>query len=238
MYRSLSVLFLGFMLSGTSFAGISLDSTRLVFSEGKAQQGQSIGVTSSKKSEVPYLVKAQLLTSPDGESAGTPFVVSPSLFRLEPGMTNQLRIMQTRSGLPRNKESVFYLRVVAMPAGDNSTQEPSQTLGGALIVSTASVIKVFYRPAGLAESQQQAMKSLQFSRQGQHFKVYNPSPYFITLASMTVGDSKVPLSVKQQNTMLAPFSSQTYAVKFASGSVKWKAINDFGGVEEFQGEVQ
>ncbi|MTC48279.1 fimbria/pilus periplasmic chaperone [Providencia alcalifaciens] len=238
MRRALSGLFLLILFSSAAVAGISLDATRVVFRETMALQGQSIGVTSSKQSSTPYLVRAQIVTSPDGISADTPFVVSPSLFRLEPGMTNQMRIMQRSGNLPQDRELVYYLRVVAQPAGKNNTKETGRTLGGALVVSTASVIKVFYRPSGLSVSMQQAMASLQFSRKGQHLYVYNPSPYFISLSSLTVGGQNIPVSVKKQNTMLAPFSGLNYQENPPVGQVTWKAINDYGGTEVFHGELR
>ncbi|ENY6786358.1 MULTISPECIES: fimbrial biogenesis chaperone [Providencia] len=216
-----------------------MDSSRLIFSAADQANGQSIGVSSSAKSPAPYLVKAQVLGDVRGDKTDTPFSVTPSLFRLEPGGTNQLRILKTgNQALAKDKESLFYLRVIALPAGQGSELAPKTEVGGAVTVSTGSVIKLFYRPVGLSQTQQQAMAGLQFTQQGQTLRVANPSPYYVTLTSLTVGGKAVAVSARQQNTMIAPFSQMTYPSTGTSGNVTWQAINDFGGVEKFNGKIQ
>lgn len=223
----------------SAVAGISLDASRLIFSAADQANGQAIGVSSSAQSPAPYLVKAQVLGDVRGDKTDTPFSVTPSLFRLEPGGTNQLRILKTgNQALAKDKESLFYFRVIALPAGQGSELAPKTEVGGAVTVSTGSVIKLFYRPAGLSQTQQQAMAGLQFTQQGQTLRVANPSPYYVTLTSLTVGGKAVAVSVRQQNTMIAPFSQMTYPSTGTSGGVTWQAINDFGGVEKFNGKIQ
>lgn len=108
------------LLSATSVAGIAIDSTRIIFQAADDTTGKSVGITSSSGSLTPYLIKAQILKTPAGEQADTPFLVTPSLFRLEPGSTNQVRIMKKNTALPQDKESVFYLRAIATPAGEKT----------------------------------------------------------------------------------------------------------------------
>ena len=220
-------------------AGISLDSTRVVFSSADIANGQLIGITSSATSSTPYLVKAQVLGDVNGNQIDTPFSLTPSLFRLDPGATNQLRILKTGSQvLTKNNESLFYLRVMALPAGKGNEFDSNAELGGTIKVSVGSIIKLFYRPEGLSMTHQQAMSALQFSQQGQDLRVINPSPYYVTLTSIKVEGKAVSLSSKQQNTMLSPFSQMIYTDTNVVGPVTWKAINDFGGTETFNGTVQ
>lgn len=240
IYRSASASFLGFYLFCTSaFAGISMDSSRLVFPASSGVQGQVIGVTSNAQSTVPYLVKAQVLGDVQGSNLQTPFSVTPSLFRLEIGATNQLRIIKTGDQLlPNDKESLFYLRVMALPAGQKNNNTPLANTGSSLVVSTGSIIKLFYRPQEFSISQKQAMSSLQFSLQGSALKVNNPSPYFITLSSLSVGGKKINIDVNHENTMIAPFGSLTYPEVNIAGKVTWQAINDYGGKEKFNADIQ
>lgn len=241
VYRSLwfSLISMCLFCINSAMAGISLDSTRIVFSAANGAQGQLIGVTSSMQSSSPYLVKAQVLADVEGAQTQTVFAVAPSLFRLEPGTTNQLRVLKTgNQALPKDRESIFYLRVMALPAGQGDLSAPKAELGGAITVSTGSVIKLFYRPSGLALAPQQAMAALTFSRQGTGLSVSNPSPYFVTLSSLKIGGKSVPLSIRAQNTMIAPFGSITYPGINSVGQVTWEAINDFGGKELFHGTVQ
>ncbi|EKT60164.1 molecular chaperone [Providencia sneebia] len=239
-YRSLQAfLCVGYFTCASAIAGIYLDNSRIIFSSADTTQGQTIGISNSASSASPYLVKAQVLGDIQGTQTQTPFSVTPSLFRLEKGMKNQLRILKTgQTPLPKDRESVFYLRVIALPAGVDSDNPPKSEVGGAVIVSTGSVIKLFYRPQGLPISQQQAMSALQFSRQGSVLNVKNSSPYFITLSSLTVGEYKVPMSVQTQNTLIPPFGEMHYPNVNIGGNVTWRAINDYGGTEEFHGVVQ
>ncbi|HIC8852873.1 TPA: fimbrial biogenesis chaperone, partial [Klebsiella pneumoniae] len=141
-------------------------------------------------------------------------------------------------GLAKDRESLFYFRSVAMPAGGKQSASPSSVVGGSLQVSTATVVKLFYRPGGLALPQQQAMGMLQFSSTGQGLRVTNPTPYYITLADLKVAGVRVPLSAVAGNTMIAPFGAQLYARAPHQGRVEWKAINDYGGTEVFHGSVR
>lgn len=86
--------------------------------------------------------------------------------------------------------------------------------------------------------QQQAMESLIFTRSENGITVYNPSPYYITLNSLKIANTVIPISVKQGNTLIAPMSRQTYSRAPQQGAVEWTAINDYGGMGVFHGKVQ
>lgn len=238
-YSMYCVLASLWFVSISAFAGISLDGTRIIFPASSSNQGQSIGVTSSQQSTVPYLVKAQVLADVYGEQQQTPFSVTPSLFRLEPGNTNQLRVLKTgQETLPQNKESIFYLRVIAVPAGTKGETNSKTELGGSITVSTGTIIKLFYRPEGLSMTHKKAMSSLQFLRRDNALLVKNPSPYFITLSSLSIDGKALAVSVRKQNTTIAPFSEMSYPDMNALGKVTWQSINDYGGTELFHGSVQ
>ncbi|CNI73477.1 fimbrial biogenesis chaperone [Yersinia intermedia] len=219
-------------------AGISADATRIIFQASEVARGESIGLTSSATSLSPYLVKTQVTRDVQGQAVQVPFVTTPSLFRLEPGTTNQVRIMKTPGDLPHDRESLFYFRAVAMPAGLADSASPSPAVTGALQVATATVIKLFYRPVGLAIPQAQAMGQLQFAASKQGLKVTNPTPYYITLNSLRVNSTPVRLRVEDYSSMIAPYSSAWYRGAPQQGTVAWTTINDYGGTEVFHGTVQ
>ena len=186
----------------------------------------------------PYLVKAQILENPYRDMGETPFIVTPSLFRLEPGATNQIRIMKKNVALPQDKESVFYLRTIAIPTSEKGLSQSQSNIGGTVQVSTGNIIKLFYRPDNLNMTQKQAMQSLKFSQTRDGVKVSNPSPYYISLDTLKIANKNVSLSMKQNNSMIAPFSSYSYSNTPQQGTVEWKAINDYGGTEVFHGQIQ
>lgn len=205
----------------SAFAGISIDSSRIIFQSSDDARGRSVGVTSSVSSVAPYLVRAQVSRDIEGNNVQTPFITTPSLFRLEPGSTNQVLVVKKpgADGLATDRESLFYFRSVAMPAGEKQSASPSSVVGGSLQVSTATVVKLFYRPGGLALPQQQAMGMLQFSSTGQGLRVTNPTPYYITLADLKVAGVRVPLSAVAGNTMIAPLGLSYMRVRRIRGGL-------------------
>ncbi|WP_312872021.1 fimbrial biogenesis chaperone [Serratia fonticola] len=226
------------LATAPAMAGISADATRIIFMASDAKWGKSIGLTSSAASLSPYLVKVQVTRDMQGQPTQVPFVITPSLFRLEPATTHQVRLMKTPGNQPQDRESLFYFRSVAMPAGTADTSSSRPAVSGALQVATATVIKLFYRPDGLAMPQPQAMSKLQFSAGKQGLNVTNPTPYYITLHRLRVGNTPVTLRVDDGSSMIAPYASTTYHNAPRSGTVEWTAINDYGGMEVFHGTVQ
>lgn len=223
----------------SSSAGVTLAATRLVISDNRDGGGGSgsIGVQSSASSIRPYLVRSQVSSDIEGKETQVPFVVSPALFRLEPGNTNQVRVVKTGGALPSDKESLFYLNVAALPASPTSTQTEFSAPEGALNVATGNIIKVFYRPNKLPVTQKEAMGQLQFTAVGRQLKVTNPTPYYITLGSLTVNDKPVNIRKSREQNMIAPYGSTLFAEAPLTGSIRWQTINDYGGREDFYGSV-
>uniref|UniRef100_UPI003003E692 fimbrial biogenesis chaperone n=1 Tax=Pectobacterium carotovorum TaxID=554 RepID=UPI003003E692 len=106
MMRTFQQACVGFILASMGItsanAGISIDSTRVIFEASDHARGQSVGVSSTDSSTSPYLIKAQVTRDIEGKHAQTPFVTTPSLFRLEPGSTHQVLIVkkQARTSYP------------------------------------------------------------------------------------------------------------------------------------------
>lgn len=226
------------LVAAPTMAGISADATRIIFLASDAARGKSIGLTSSAASPSPYLVKTQVTRDMQGQAALVSFVTTPSLFRLEPDSTHQVLLMKPPGDLPQNRESLFYFRAVAMPAGPDGTFSPNSAVSGSLRVAAATVIKLFYRPDGLTMPQWQAMGKLQFSAGRQGLKVTNPTPYYITLNSLRVNNTPVTLRVEDGSSMISPYASTHYRVAPHQGAVVWEAINDYGATEVFHGTVQ
>jgi P pilus assembly chaperone PapD len=200
-------------------AGISLGQTRLVYQQGTAAQSLSIRNTGDDF----YLVEAAV-TDWVSNRPTSDFSVLPPLFRLESNSDNVLRVVRTGGNLPQDRESVFHLRVNAIPGSQN--KQTAAKGGASLAISLGMGIKLFYRPDGLSMTPEEAAKTLTFSRQGQEVLVNNPTPYYLTLARLSLGG--VSVNLDNSPAMLAPFSRQRYPS--ASGErAEWEVINDYGG---------
>jgi fimbrial chaperone protein len=216
--------------AATQAAGFGVDSTRLIYPQGDTSISATIRNT---ETNIPYLVKAEISRSVASNKAAE-FDVIPPLVRLNPGSTNHLRIVaRDISHLPSDRESVFWFRTTAIPASQQPDMaKQMEHTQGALRFGVGSIIKLFYRPAGLPGSSDDAQRGLKFTRTAKGIQVNNPSPYFVSFASVSVGEKKLPLSTPEQK-MIAPFASYTWTVSGATGTVKWKTINDGGGIHAF-----
>lgn len=238
--KVVSALSLFFFASTLSYAegGLSLSQTRVIFNAGD----NSAKVTINNNSDRVYLVNSRVLPSPDASRQSTeamPFMVTPPLFRLEKESRNTVLIGKNNtSALPVDRESVFYLSFLAIPSVKKNAVVETDTDDQAGMTSTQvslgirTVIKLFYRPSGLAMPAVTAPGKLTFEMKGKALVVNNPTPYYVTLAQLRLNGQNV--GVRDQGAMVAPYASQTYQVKGTgpANKVQWSVINEFGGVSE------
>lgn len=204
------------MLSIVAHAGIVMGGTRVIFEEGKKEA--SISVT-NREEKIPYLVESWIENFDQANHDREPFIVTPPLFRLDAGKESVLRINYLGMSLPTDRESVFWLNVKSIaPMPRDSSNE--------LQVNIKSKFKLFYRPKGLAGKPSDAWRQLTFHHEGNQLIAHNPTPYFISLYSLSVANHAI-----KDPGMIGPFADHYWHVT-DSGAVTWSAINDFGGITE------
>lgn len=208
--------------------GFSLGGTRVIYDGSKREA--TITVINSAK-DAPFLAQSWVdsyvptgdakRVSPDSRGK-PPFLVTPPLYRQDQGK-NMLRIVRVGGQLPTDRESVYWLNVKAIPA-------VSPLLKGKNTLQFAYVlrIKLFYRPEGITGDAGSAYKNLTFTRKGNILTARNPTPYYITLNTLTVGGAEV----KDTTPMVPPLGEQQYTLPASAsgGTVKYKALNDHGGI--------
>lgn len=213
--------------NAASNGGVIIGNTRLVYMEGASSLSVLL---KNKSSDLPYLMKVKISESPEGKG-NTPFFVSPPLFRLNADSDGVVRIVGDGRNLPRDRESVFYFTATSIPSTNPLARGNSDGyLSGGIVLSTSSVIKLFWRPKGLASSSEEAIKALKFSVTGGDVMAKNDSPYYVSLASLKIGGKSVDLDGKTGPEMLAPFSQGIWHVRNHSGRVEWFGVNDLGGI--------
>lgn len=228
------ILSLSLFLIQPAMASIGIGASRIIFAE--SDSSQSININNRSQNQ-PYLINVGISESLSAKSTNSVFMSTPALFRIEPDSMNKIRILKKSNSLPKDKESVFYLNIMAIPTGKTGQDSNDDKVGGTLQVATGNTLKLFYRPDGLPITHKEAMGKLQFSKEGQGVKVSNPTPYFISLNKLLIDGSKVKLDVIKGTSMIAPFASNTYPVPAGKGKAEWAAINDYGGVEKFSSTV-
>lgn len=216
-----TVFIIMLMCIPAGYAGVMINTTRVIFPGN--QDNTVIQLTNS--GEIPSLVQSwadegDINSSP--ETTGAPFMVVPPVTRIAGGGGQQLKIRITENSLPHDRESVFYLNVVDIPAKTAAT-------GNTLQFALRTRIKLFYRPDDLPLPPDDVPEQISVSLSGETLILKNPSPYYFTLSALVSGGDNTPSHIS--TVMLAPYSESrvAYAGHLSAGeSVTLISINDKG----------
>ncbi|TLU70013.1 molecular chaperone [Enterobacter sp. MF024] len=212
--KTLAILFLSLGYSLSAHAGVVMGGTRVVYPQG--QREVAFSITNMEK-ETPYLIQSWIENFSSTDKSAPPFVVTPTLFRLDAEQKNTLRISYLGTPLPSDRESVFWLNVknIAPTRKANSNK---------LQINVKSKFKLFFRPSGLKGDAALAYKQLKFTCSGNRLTVKNPSPWFVSFYRVKVGNTEL-----NDPGMVDPFAERSWNTSCA-GAISWQAINDFGGL--------
>lgn len=233
-FRHLILLFFTLSLFPECYANVVIDTTRVIYPVDKKE----VIVTLSNPTSKPYLVQSWL---DDGDESQTPseiqvpFAVLPPISRIDGGKGQTLRIFYSGEALPQDRESVFWLNVLAVPGKPGSDENYLQ-------FAFNNRIKLFFRPADLAGNANSAPGKLRWIKTASGYQASNPTPYYISLTSvvLTVSGEKY----KAESKMIAPFTQQEFSFVGANlqsperKSMQVKAVNDHGAVNPFQWNVE
>ncbi|WP_325930814.1 molecular chaperone [Leclercia adecarboxylata] len=206
--------------------GVSIGGTRLIYLSSEQEADISVQNTNP---DAPVLIQSWV--SDIGDNNKSPFIVTPPLFRLDAGNTNDLRVIQTTGQLAENKETLFILNIKVIPENAGGTNT------NILQFAIKNQLKLIYRPVGLPGSSLQAAKNLHWSKNGNQLHAVNPSPYYVTVTSFNCGGQEVKTSV--DHSVLAPGGSQDYTVPSAgtAHNISWNTLDDFGAPEHFSSSL-
>ena len=203
-------------LSLQAKAAVALGATRVVYPAGQKQV--QLAVTNNDEKST-FLIQSWVENSA-GQKDGR-FVITPPLFSMQGKKENTLRIIDaTNNQLPRDRESLFWLSVKAIPAMDKS-----KTNDNVLQLAIISRIKLYYRPSGLSVAPEKVAESLRFKRQPGKLIISNPTPYYATVTELNAGTRKL------NNTLVPPLGEASVDLPADAGSqVTYRTINDYGAL--------
>lgn len=197
-------------------AGIALNSTRIIYPQDAKQINVAIRNTSDKNT---YLVQSWVEDKSGKKTSD--FVATPPLYTSGPRNENVLRLMYTGQELPRDRESLYFFNTKSIPSIDKKDLEGKN----ALIVAAVTRIKLFVRPAGLPMSPDAAPAALTFAREKQQLSITNPTPYYLTLTDLKLGQQKLP------DVMVAPLDKALLPLpESKENELSFSTINDYGAV--------
>ncbi|MDH0337520.1 fimbrial biogenesis chaperone [Metapseudomonas otitidis] len=208
-------------------AGIVVNGTRFIY---PAKQ-QEIGVRVSNDGDKPSLVQVWIdRGDPEirPENAEAPFVMTPPLFRVDPGKGQSVRVSFTGEPLPKDRESVFWLNLLDVPP------MPSED-GNYMQFAIRTRVKLFYRPEGLPGRPDRAIEQVAWSLASIDGKpvlrATNRSAYNVSFGDIALRTNG--RDYKAGSGMVGPFGSHDFPVTGlsgmpASGRVVLQWINDYG----------
>lgn len=230
-----SVVFIYLMMS-FAYAGVSLDGTRIIF----PAKSKSVNVQLRNAYDSPALVQAWIDTG-DAEKIPkaneVPFVLNPSLTRVEPRKGQIIRIIPLdTSKLPQDRESIFWFNMMDIPPEDPTLKDKNY-----LSFTVRTRLKLFYRPQ-LAMTSYSAQQGLQFKYDPatQTVQMNNPTPYYQTVIQVSSGKNQA-LSSAENAVMLAPFSSESlkdFKIDGSSKKITYEVLNDLGTAQTHETTIQ
>lgn len=219
------------LISSISFAGVSLDRTRIIF-DGN-QKSTTININNNNQ-ELPYLAQGWLENN-KGEKITNPLVALPPIQRLEPGKSSQVKIeaLPAVNTLPQDRETLFYFNLREIP--------PKSEKDNVLQIALQTRVKLFYRPEAIIPKDGDSpwQEKIILDKSGSEAVVKNPTAYYVTLLNAFSASMKTDPNAFSP-VMIPPFSSEKLGVN--SNALGNKPvliyINDYGGRPELKYNCQ
>jgi len=239
------LLFIGVYAAPVA-GSVVVDRTRVIY---PVTQGEvTVGLLNDGEGgDGPFLVQAWVdegTTEASAETSQAPFVILPPVQRIDAGARGTLRIRGLPARLATDRETVFWLHVLAIPGMPPAGASEDDVLR--LAVDTR--LKLFWRPGDLDGSADAAPKQLGWKYRpstGEKcaVQVENPTPYHVTLVELSLSAGRAEDAVGGSGLMLMPFSSQQIAVGCASAAatqrprLTFSTVDDVGAIQVHLAEL-
>lgn len=221
------------LFMGQAEAGVVIAGTRIIF----PSQEREVTIKISNDGAAPALVQTWLDRGDAGESPDkieVPFILTPTMFRLDPQKGQTLRLIYSKEPLAQDKETLFWLNVLEIPPKSQAdTSDVNQ-----LQMAFRTRIKVLFRPKTLEgkveESPGKVIWKLLRTKDEKSYllSASNPTPYYVNLGevALKIGERSFDAGAG----FVAPggvaeFPLEGFTVTPAvAGEVDYNAINDYG----------
>lgn len=209
---------------------MTISGTRVIFPGDE----QEVTVRTKNKGNTPALVQVWVddgRSEADVNTMKVPFVITPPVYRVEPGKGQSLRLIYNNMTLPKDKESVFWLNLLEIPPVYKGPAKDR------LELAFRTRIKIFYRPKSLEKSDSPRQAgNLKWSivRGKNKVKISNPTPYYYSFESIALQSGSKKVNVNSE--MLAPFSTAVFTFEKNSPNIntltggEFKLLNDYGAI--------
>ncbi|HHA2008507.1 TPA: molecular chaperone [Enterobacter mori] len=201
-------------IGSTAYATVNIGGTRLLYEGDKKEVSLSVHNPDS----TPYLIQT-VVDNLTNDTQKPPFIITPPLYRLDGGKENLMRVIMS-GNLPQDKESMYWLRVKAIPSAPREKNT--------LQIAVATSIKLIYRPAALKDiNVEKESEKLNWRVSGNKLEITNPTPCFINFNEIIVAGKKL-----QNVSYATPGITTTFSLPAGvnGGNLQFSIISDFGAV--------
>ncbi|WP_109476609.1 fimbria/pilus periplasmic chaperone [Paraburkholderia sp. C35] len=233
--RCLALTLICIAAAGVAHASVTVGGTRVVYPLNEREVSVKLTNDSSNPSLVQvWLDSGDPNAKPDSSKA--PFVITPPIFRMNPGRAQTLRVIYSGDPLPQDRESVYWLNVLDIPP--KAAPKPDVN---SLQLAYRTRIKLFARPPKLPGTPDDSPSQITWkvtpdqNGKGQSLELSNPTPYYVSFSAITVSANGQQYQ-NDRGGMVAPRGKEVIAMpkmqSVHSGKIHYIAINDFGGAIE------
>ncbi|MBG3090126.1 fimbrial biogenesis chaperone [Proteus terrae] len=217
MFKKFKFLTLFFIFPTYSQSSIEINKDKFIFIESINQEIIEI----KNKTDNDYFIQSWITHYDKENSNEIPFMVTPPLFKIEKDENFSLKIFKIDKIKEEDRESLYRINIKRIPILLNSDSNKNM-----LHVSVNSVYNLIYRPVSIEKDAKDAYKKIEFLKnKNNEFIINNPTPYFITLSSISYDDI---LTITESKT-LPPFKKYNTKKEISgNGIVKWKIFNQYG----------
>lgn len=234
------------LMAGAAESKVVIHGTRFIYDGGSREELVRVSNLAEKDPSVVqvWIDQGDEASSPD--TVDVPFVVTPPVFRIEPGGSQAIRIAHTGEPMPTFRETLYWLNVLEIPPVTEDTTDGAgaESLNARLQFSYRMRLKAFYRPKGLQPHVSEAPAKLGWSLQpgtastSARLVANNPTPYYISFSKVALVQGETHHERKREHTadgsMVAPFAQISFelpSLKGAAGpldKVEFVTIGDYG----------
>lgn len=206
---------------------VKTGATRIIYSAGS--NGASMTVMNPQA--YPMLVQSEVMM--EDRKTRAPFIVTPPLFRLDGHQQSRIKIIATSNHDNDMTESLFWLCLKGIPPEpdaewtDEAYKKKRARQHATLLTQLRikNCLKLLVRPSSLHGTPEDVASSLTWVINGKTLTVNNPTPFFINLRSVQLGNIKV-----NNTDYVPPMSKRELGIPAdAHGPVHWQLITDYGG---------
>lgn len=232
LYLMLIALLIPFYLQ----AAMTISGTRIIFPASEKE----VNIRTNNRGDKPALVQVWTddgKVNGDVNSVKTPFILTPPVYRVEPGRGQSVRLIYNGTALPKDRESVFWFNMLEIPPKTQGDENNKNKLE----LAFRTRIKIFYRPHSLTESSEEQVEKLKWSVKSASngnklVSIENPTPYFFSFDSAAVKNGNIGADIDID--MVPPFTRLEFPVKNSPSvinnitGIDFRSINDYGAAHQ------